>query len=121
MKVDPHANEPTVDLDPVTHAEYLEAVAAAKSWTAEAERLKAELDKQLGDAYAGLVDGRKLITHRPEERWRTTQLIKDYPELTQHFVKIEAREVFDVLAFRANHPDIAEQYQTRSFRSLNDV
>jgi hypothetical protein len=121
MKVDPHAGEPTADLDPATYSAYMEAKANAKSWKAEAERLENMLNEQLGDAYAGLVDGRKLVYHRPEKRFQAAQLQKDYPELTQHFLRLEYVNVFDVEAFAKLHPEIAEQYRTRSFRSLADV
>lgn len=118
MKKDPHADEPTQELDKVTYLQYLEALGNAKAWKQEADRLQAMLDEQLGDAYAGTIDGRKLVTHRPTERWAESTLIKDNPDLTQHYFKQKVVEVFDFAAFRSAHPDVAEKYRVRSFRTI---
>ncbi len=118
MKKDPHADEPKVQLDPVTYREYLQAASNADAWKKEAERLKAILDEQIGDAYAGVVDDEKVITHRPEQRWRLAALVKDYPDITQHYIITEVNRVLDIAAFRKVHPDIADKYQSRSFRLI---
>lgn len=121
MKVDPHADESTADVDPVTYSQYMEAAANAMSWEKEADRLRALLDAQMGNAYAGLVDGRKLLTHRPTSTFRVAQLVKDYPELTQHYLHSEVKQVVDMAAFVHDHPEIAESYRSRQFRSLADL
>ena len=121
VKKDPHADESTAELDPVTYQDYMNARDAVMSWTAEAERLKALLDQQLGDAYAGTINGRKLVTHRPESRYRVSQLERDYPELTQHYLKERLVTELDMDTFAKVHPEIAEQYRTRSFRTLADL
>ena len=121
MKPDPYADESVADLDPVTHSLYLEAVENAKSWAIEANRLKAELYSQLGDADAGLIDGRKLITHRPIGAYAEARLIKDNPDLTAIYFEIQAEQRFNFERFKRNHPEVAEKYRTRQFRSLADV
>lgn len=121
MKKDPYADEPTADVDPELSRLHREACGAAAVWGKEAERLKKLIDDQIGDAHAGLVDGRKLYTHRPEERWAVAALVKDNPELTQHYYSTVEKEEFDFESFRRIHPEIAEKYRVRSFRSLDDV
>lgn len=121
MKIDPHADEPTVAINPTLHAKYLEAKENAALWKKEADRLKAQLVAELGDAYAGTINGYKLVTYRPEERFNTTQLRKDWPDLTEHFVKYVTEPVFVMSDFEAAHADIAEKYRVRSFKSLADL
>ena len=121
MKVDPYLNEATVDLDPDIHGLYLEARANADAWTAEADRLKTELLNRLGDAHAGLVNGRKVITHRPVATYRIKDLIRDYPELTQHYFTTKEVETFDQESFRYSQPELLEQYRSRSFRSIAEA
>ena len=116
MKKDPHADEPQVQLDEATYQAYLKAVSNADAWKREAERLKALLNEQLGDAYAGVVNDEKVITHRPTLTFRVSALLKDYPEITQHYIVTTVERKLDMDAFRKVHPDIAEQYQSRSFR-----
>lgn len=115
---DPHADEPTVAINAVVHAKYLEARDNATQWKKEADRLREMIAAELGDAYAGTVNGYKLISHRPEERFNVTQLRRDYPDLVEHFMGYKTELTFDMEAFHAAHADIAEQYRVRSFKSL---
>lgn len=121
MKVDPYLNEPTADLDPETHAAYLEARSNAKAWMVEAERLKEKLQLQLGDKHAGLVLGRKVITHRPVDTYRIKDLVRDYPDLTQHYFITKETEVFDLDTFQHAHADLLAPYQSRQFKSVADL
>lgn len=118
MKKDPHADEPTAEMDIVTYSQYLEAQNNAAAWKKEAERLMKLLNEQIGDAYAGTINGHKLVTHRPEERWAVQQLIKDYPELTSHYFKKVVKDEFEIDDFRKAHSDILDKYRVRSFRTL---
>ena len=118
MKVDPYLNEKTADLNPDTHALYLEARANADAWASEAERLKKDLLEQLGDADAGLVHGRKVVTHRPVSTYRIKDLVAAYPDLTQHYFTVKEVQTFDQATFSLSHGDLLEQYRSRSFRSL---
>lgn len=118
MKKDPHADEPTAEMDRVTYTQYLEAQSNAAAWKKESERLMKLLDEQIGDAYAGTIDGHKLVTHRPEQRWSVRQLVQDYPELTAHYMKKVVVDEFEMEEFRKAHQDIADKYRVRSFRTL---
>lgn len=118
---DPYANETTTELDPVTFSQYMEATDAVSKWQQEANRLKAMLIEQLGDAHAGLVDGRKLVYYRPTDRWAEARMIKENPDLTQHYIRPKVIDVFDLDAFSSSHPEIVDRYRVRSFRSVGDV
>jgi hypothetical protein len=112
---DPNANEPTRELDRDKWKLYQEARAAIKAWTTEMVRLRKELEREIGDAYAGTVDGDKVVTYRYKDQWAVTTLVKDNPDLAEHFYKYKTERVFDLDEFRARHPDIAEKYRVRAF------
>lgn len=118
MKKDPHATEPKVELDASLYKRYCEALENSVAWKKEAERLQAELNEQIGDAYAGTIDGHKVITHRPMKTWRINELVRDYPDLTSHFLFREVVEKLDIQSFQKHHAEIAQRYQSRSFRNV---
>lgn len=115
---DPHAKEPTVELERDLWQSYENALVALKKWTEYANELKARLVKELGDAYAGTVDGRKVVAHRPKDQYAITRLRQDYPDLTEHFLRWRTEQVFDQDAFEVAHPEILEQYKVRAFTKL---
>lgn len=112
---EPKPDESVIEVDRDNYKLLTEARAAIKAWTEEAERLKKKIQEQMGDATAGTVDGRLVTTWRPKETWREAALIKDYPDLTQHYFVTRVDTVFDMGQFRAVHPEIAEKYQSRVF------
>lgn len=112
---DPHANEPVEELDRDKVKLYFEAKAAVKAWTEEMVRRKKDLIDTMGDAFAGTVDGEKVVYHRPKDQWAITRLVKDFPDLTAHFFKPQLTQVFQIEEFVVAHPDIAEQYRVRAF------
>ena len=115
---DPHAGEMTIEIDRDKWKLWEEAQAAIKAWQEEAERLKKEILEELGDAYAGTVDGKKVVSHRPKEQYAVTRLQKDYPALVEHFLRWKTEQVFDTEAFAVAHPEILEQYKVRAFVKL---
>jgi hypothetical protein len=117
---DPHAGELTVELDKDLWTRYEEGLATLKKWTDYVNELKALLLKQLGDAYAGTVEGRKVVAHRPKDQYAIARLRKDYPDLTEHFMRWRTEQAFDEDAFAMAHPEILEQYKVRAFTKLGD-
>lgn len=116
MPVDPHADEPTAELDPVKWALYVELLKAMEAGEQRLKALRKEFEQEIGDAHAGVVNGRKVITYRPRDGYNTTLLKKEYGELTQHFMREETRDVLDMSLFAKAYPDIAQKFQTRDFR-----
>lgn len=115
---DPHANEMTVEIDRDKFKLYEEALAAMKAWEGEANRLKGLILQELGDAYAGTVDGKKVVSHRPKDQYAVSRLREDYPDLTERFMKWKTEQALDIDAFGAAHPQILEQYKVRAFTRL---
>jgi hypothetical protein len=111
---DPHADEPTVEVDRDTVKLMLEAKANAKAWTAEYDRLRRKFEAELGDAYAATVDGEKVLTYRPRTDYAAARIIKDYPDLAAHFFEYKTENTFNVEKFALAHPQIAEQYRVRA-------
>lgn len=117
---DPHAHEPTVQLDRDKVKLWMEAKAAEKAWKREADRLRAEIERDMGYAYAGTVDGVKVIFYRPQDRFAEVALCNAYPDLTAHFMRSRTIEEFQMGDFLAAHPDIAEQYRVRAFQAAGE-
>lgn len=117
MPVDPHDGEPTAELDPVKWALYVELLKAMEAGKQRLEALRKEFEEAIGEAYAGVVDGRKVITYRPRAgTYNTTLLKKEYGDLTQHFMRAETRDVLDMELFAKAYPEYAAKYQTRDFK-----
>ena len=112
---DPHANEMTVELDRNQVKLLNEAKAQILAWTKHYNKVKTELMQTLGDAFAGTVDGEKVVLYRPKDQYATGRLESDYPDLVPHFKRLQVQEVLDMEAFKAQHPDIAEKYRVRAF------
>lgn len=115
---DPHAGEMTVEVNRDIWKLYEEALAAIDGWTKEANRLRKQILQDMGDAYAGTIDGQKVVAHRPKEQYAISRLRNDYPDLTERFLAWKTEQVFDQEAFAAAHPEIMEQYRVRAFVKL---
>ena len=113
---DKYEEEPAVQVSAEMFEEWTEVTARIVKLQAYADDLKAALIKQVGDAHAGKVGDKKVVTHRPENRWATARIIKERGDLAQHFMRQVTKEEFDLEAFRARHPEVAEEYRIRSFR-----
>ena len=117
---DRYENEPTIQLDPEKVNRWREARANAEAWQDIADKIKAELVGDLGDATAGKIGDDKVITYRPSERYAEARIRQDHPDLVPHFMRTKTQEVFDMAAFRRSHPEIAEQYHVRQFRLVEE-
>lgn len=116
---DPHAGEPTAEIDPDTWTLLGQAKDSVDAWQKEFNRLKAKLIEELGDAYAATINGVKVASYRPQTRYAEARIIKDYPDLSVHFFRSQTENVFDMARFAEQHPDIAQRYRVRSFNILD--
>lgn len=114
---DPYADEPTAEVDGDVYKSWIQARINADGWTKEAERLRKRLQDDLGDATAGTLNGEKVIYYRYQDSWATARLIKDNPDLTQHYFTVHEVSEFDLDQFRRVHQDIADKYRTRAFKA----
>jgi hypothetical protein len=116
--IDQYADEPAVPVDPELYRNWRDAQDAVNKWQAYVDKYADEIRLQIGSAHAGLVDGVKVVTNRPQNRWSVAGLQRDHKSLTQHFVREVTKEEFDLQAFSAKYPDIAEKYRARSLRVM---
>lgn len=116
MPVDPYADEPTAPLDPVQWALYQELLKAMAVAETRLKDLRASFEEQIGEAHAGTVDGKKVVTNRPKNGYNTTLLKKEYGDIAQHFMRDETKPVLDMATFARAYPEIAQKFQTREFR-----
>jgi hypothetical protein len=115
---DKHKDEPTTEVSADAYTKWVEAKNNAVQWGKVAAAYRTLLEQQMGDAFAATVDGIKVLTHRPADTYATARIQKDHPQLTQHFLRHEMVETFDVQKFAAAYPEIAEKYRVRSFREV---
>ena len=115
---DPYETEPTKEIDRDKYQLWLDARAAVKAWQEEATRLATDLQESLQGMSAGTVDGKKVISYRYKDQYAVARLMKDYPDLTQHFMHTEEVKTLDLLRFVAANPEVANRYRVREFRGL---
>jgi hypothetical protein len=113
---DLHTEEPKVEVSPGLYQSWREAEDNAKAWDKVARERRQALEQSLGDAHAGTVGGRLVVTYRPSEKWATAALIKAYPDLTQHYMRPKESQELDLELFRRAYPQIAEAFRVRVFR-----
>jgi hypothetical protein len=114
---DQHIGEPQVEVSPNLYAAWREAEDNAKAWDKVARERRQALEEAIGQARAGTIEGRVVVTFRPSDKWAAASLIKAYPDLCQHFMRpAPAREELDLELFRKAHPDIADAFRVRVFR-----
>lgn len=116
---DPYADETTTEIDPDTWRLYLQAKSNAEGWEKEATKLRAKVEEQIGDAHAGTIDGVKVVYYRPRDSWAEARIVKENPDLAQHFYVPVYENRFSLVDFRAAHPEIADKYRSRAFKAVN--
>jgi len=113
---DPYDGEPTAQIDPQDFQDLMQCRTAISGWEERLKYLKAKIEKQMGEAHAGMIGDRKVITNRPTQGYAESRLVKENEELAQHFMIQKVTEVLDLATFSAQHPDIASRYRIRQFR-----
>lgn len=116
---DPHAHEMTVELDENLFARWKTAKGNTEAWDRETKRLRDLLEKQLGDAFAGTVEGEKVLTYRPSQKWAVERIRTDHPDLSRHFMRTKETEYFDIESFVRMYPEVADLYRVRQFRLVD--
>lgn len=114
---DPYVNEPTAEVPRDLVRQWVQARDNAAHWKKEQDRIQEELALIVGDAHAGTLDGEKVFTYRPIDRYAETRLIKENPDLTEHYFQATVVDKFNLAAFKAQHPEVAEKYRSRQFRA----
>lgn len=92
-----------------------------KFWTAQRDKVKAELDALMGDATIGTVDGAQVLTYRYEDRFRGSDFQRAYPDTYRTFVTEVTEKKFNVDLFRASRPELYEQFRVRAMKSTFEI
>jgi len=116
----PYDKEDTAEIPGGLWKSYLEARKNREDWEAHEKFYRERIEKLLGSRPAGTVGGVKVVTFRPAEKWAASNILKAYPEMAEHFMTTQTVDVFDVNAFVAHHPDLAEPFRSRSFRIVSE-
>src|SRR5262245_32708717 len=96
---DKHADEATVELAEDLWAQYLDYRHNEAGWRKLAEEARAAIIASMGTATAALVGGAKVATYRPSAGYAEKRLCEEYPDLTQHYLRTETRQVLDMDLF----------------------
>lgn len=80
------------------------------------DKLEQELREAVGDAHEATIFGEVVVTNKPVNTFRTKEFSNDNPVLFKEFTKPVLKDEFDVEAFKAAHPNLFTQYQSRQFR-----
>lgn len=108
-----------VDLGPYVDklAEEAECKRMIEFWTKRRDKIKTELSAIMGDATEGHLNGERIVTYEPIERFRGGDYKKDFPDTYKFFSRAVSRTEFDVEWFKAQRPDEYEKYRVKVFRS----
>jgi len=81
----------------------------------EIAALRAEVTERIGD-HNGIKVGDTVVTYMPTHRWRESELRREYPELTDQYVREVTVEKFDVDSFASQWPKLAVEFQVRTWK-----
>lgn len=119
----PQPEEETVALD--AHVAKLKKLAECsdniKFWQKEYAKAQEELDKVMGDATIGTVDGQKVLTYRYEDRFRGSDFKKTYPDTYRTFITEVIEKKFNLELFKASRPDLYDQFRVRAMKSTFEI
>lgn len=117
MPSEKRAKDPTKEVDRDLYFRWLRAKAEADKAKAYAEELGVQLVQSLGSAYAGTIDGIEVVSHRPRDQYRVSELRAAHPDLADQFL-VDGPQVLDMAAFARAFPEIAARYQSRALKPV---
>lgn len=79
------------------------------------KKLEAELRTEVGDAHEATIFDEVVLTYKPIDRFQGKQFAEDNPILAKEFTRPVVVDQFDVEAFKAAHPNLFAQYQSRQW------
>lgn len=86
-------------------------------WKDRYAKVQAQIASVMGDATVGLVDGRKVLTFRWEDRFRAGDFQKAYPDTYRTFTHVVEHKEFDASWLRQVRPELYDEFRVRSMRS----
>lgn len=97
------------------HKKVAEIKENLKQWEAYLDTLKAGIVARLGDAEAGVLDGREVVTYKAKKQFRHAQFTKDHPDLAAMFTRKQVVETLDWEVLLKAEPQLAGGYVTKVF------
>ena len=98
-------------------AEYDECRKSIAFWEKRRERIKAELAAIMGDSEVGTVNGEAVLFYRPEERFKTREFAKQYPDFYRLYSRDITKQQFDAEWLKDERPDLYAEFQVRAMRN----
>jgi hypothetical protein len=85
----------------------------------EVEKLRAELENEIGDAEEARIMDEPVITYGFIDKLKTSELKKDNPDLFEEYVRAVVKKEFDPVTFKKDHPNLFKRYQSRQFKVVD--
>jgi hypothetical protein len=99
------------------HLPLLEEIAECQEsvdyWKKRQAKLEETLAALLGDSELGTVNGEKVVTFKPVDRFKGAEFAKQYPDLSQAYMHEETKRVVDVQLLRIARPDLYSEFCSR--------
>jgi hypothetical protein len=98
-------------------ADYRECQRSVDFWKARLDKVKAQLAATLGDATQGTVAGEAVLFYEPQNRFRSGDFKKTYPDTAEYFTREFTVRKIDEDWLKASRPELWEEFQTRAMRN----
>jgi hypothetical protein len=102
-------------------ADYVECQKSIEFWQKRLNRLKDELAEAMGDAEVGTVNGEAVLFYQTQNRFRTTDFAKKYPDFYRLYSRDFTEKKFDPSWLKDERPDLYAQFQVRAMRNTFDA
>lgn len=96
------------------YEEHWQKYLALKPLAKEYEKYHKRFKELFGDADEIVYKGVVVATNKVSGKFQPSQLQTDRPNVHKAFLKMVVKEEFDEEAFKTAHPDLWEQYRSRS-------
>jgi hypothetical protein len=102
-------------------ADYVECQNSIEFWKKRLERLKKELAEIMGETEVGTVNGEAALFYERQNRFRTGEFAKKYPDFHRLYSRDFTEKRFDPEWLKDQRPDLYEQFQVRAMRITFDA
>jgi hypothetical protein len=97
--------------------DYRECQTMIEFWTGQLDKTKAKLAEVLGDATQGTIGGESVFFYEPQNRFRSGDFKKKYPDTAKYFTREFTVQKLDTDWLQQARPELWEEFQTRAMRN----
>jgi hypothetical protein len=101
--------------------DYVECQKSMEFWQKRLERLKAQLAAVMGEKEVGTVNGEAVFFYQTQNRFRTTEFAKKYPDFHRLYSRDFTEKRFDPGWLKDERPELYEEFQVRAMRITFDA